>query len=62
MRSTKSLSEHNGFGTQWFENILIKHLTTAHSVSIISKYVKERTEFDTDAPIAQRIECPATNR
>lgn len=33
-----------------------------YQMSIISRYVEERTELDTDAPIAQRIECPATNR
>ena len=33
-----------------------------YQMSIISRYVEERTELNTDAPIAQRIECPATGR
>ena len=43
-------------------NISLKPLTMPYQMSIISKYVEERTELNTDAPIAQRIECPATNR
>lgn len=47
---------------QFAKNISLKPLTMPYQMSIISRYVEERTELNTDAPIAQRIECPATNR